>query len=33
MKLVAMITANNFKLELEKSKILPYQEFLIFVKR
>lgn len=32
-KLVAVITANNFSLEAEKSEILPYQEFLIFAKR
>lgn len=31
-KLVAMITANNFSMETEKTEILPYQEFLIFVK-
>ena len=31
-KLIAMITKNNFKLEMEKSDFLPYQEFLIFIK-
>jgi len=31
-KLIAMFTENNFKLEAEKPEILPYQEFLIFVK-
>ena len=32
-RLVAMITANKFSLEAEKSEILPYQIFLIFAKR
>ena len=31
-KLIALITENNFKLEMEKSDFLPYQEFLIFIK-
>jgi len=31
-KLIAMITENNFKLEMDKSDFLPYQEFLIFIK-
>jgi len=32
-KLIAMISENNFKLDLDKSDLLPYQVFLFFSKR
>jgi len=32
-KLIGMIAENNFKMEREKPDILPYQTFLMFIKR